>query len=411
MLFALLPFILPTGATNAAAQGPASFYISPTGSGSMSGNSPSNAAPAQRLVGLIGAAGPGGTVYLLADAGEYHVTRPFLITGGGGEGAPVLVAGVDRAGKPAPATFVSDRARKWTPAGPDGREVFRLAAGADHLVFQNLAFADVSSCFRVTHDVADIRIGQVTAQNVHYLLDDSATKGTATATIRQLVVRDAKVDGFAKGVARLQYDSSGILFENVEGDSREIDGSDFAIGIHLRDTVHDVVLRDVSIGNILDTTHRYWNGDGFATERRVHDVLFERTVAFNNSDAGYDLKSRSTRLVDARAEGNTRNFRFWANDTVAHNISGIDPRYHGGSNTAANVWIQAGASVTIEDSDFVQANPDQLEFDLKDDAHLAVRNVRTTVGEQSAVRLGSKAVLTGLLSRETGDVRTARRPR
>ena len=58
------------------------------------------------------------------------------------------------------------------------------------------------------------------------------------------------------------------LMEDVLGDSERQDGDNFAIGIALEDTVHDVVLRHVTMMNSHDSTNEYWNGDGFTTERR-----------------------------------------------------------------------------------------------------------------------------------------------
>jgi hypothetical protein len=53
----------------------------------------------------------------------------------------------------------------------------------------------------------------------------------------------------------------------------------------------------------------YWNGDGFTTELGTYNILFENTMASNNTDGGYDLKSTGTTLINA--EDNFRNFRVW----------------------------------------------------------------------------------------------------
>jgi hypothetical protein len=371
------------------------FYISPTGSGTLSGKSIKDAAPAAELPDLVADAEAGDTIYLLADAGDYVVRKSLRIKSGGEAGAPILIKGINSEGRAATARFVGNRAPNWRPGAPKGREVFRLGKGANHLAFENIGCANVNNCFRITEDVADIRIEGVTADNVHYLLDDLATKGARRASIHGLVLRDARVDGFAKGVARLQYDSSGILIEDVYADSRQIDGANFAIGIHLLGTVHDVVVRNVTIGNILDTTNRYWNGDGFATERGVYNVLFKNTSAFNNSDAGYDLKSRSTKLVGTLAEGNTRNYRFWADDTLAENLSGTNPEYHGGSNTVANVWIQSGASVVIRKPTFIHEDPEELLFDLRGTARLKLFGLETAQGASSPTSAGQQFHLRG----------------
>src|SRR3546814_10006675 len=75
-----------------------SLYISPAGSGEKSGSDINNAASIGSLNTMIGRAGPGGEVLLLADQGDYTVTGILGITRGGGEGQPVVVRGIDSAG-------------------------------------------------------------------------------------------------------------------------------------------------------------------------------------------------------------------------------------------------------------------------------------------------------------------------
>ena len=51
--------------------------------------------------------------------------------------------------------------------------------------------------------------------------------------------------------------------------------------------------------NARELCTRYWNGDGFAAEEGVYDLLLATPVASGNTDAGYDLKAASVRLIDA----------------------------------------------------------------------------------------------------------------
>src|SRR3546814_7637974 len=58
---------------------------------------------------MIGRAGPGGEVLLLADQGDYNVTGILGITRGGAEGQPVVVRGIDSAGNTMGAHFTGSR--------------------------------------------------------------------------------------------------------------------------------------------------------------------------------------------------------------------------------------------------------------------------------------------------------------
>ena len=160
-----------------------------------------------------------------------------------------------------------------------------------------------------------------------------ATPETAEAEMRRLL--DA---GIWWIVVMADADTT-VRLVDVAGDSRGQDGDNFAIGLHLVDSVHDVRLERVSMSNALDTLHPYWNGDGFATEREVQRVELVATRASGNSDAGYDLKSSSTMLEDAVASGNKRNYRLWGREMVVVGCSGLDPASQGGTGEPMQVQL------------------------------------------------------------------------
>jgi hypothetical protein len=84
---------------------------------------------------------------------------------------------------------------------------------------------------------------------------------------------------------------------------------------------------------------KYTNGDGIALEGGVSNVTIARVIAENNSDGGFDLKSRDTRLQDTVARNNSRNYRFWGTGT-ATTITSESAR-------SAHVWLGRGANWRI----------------------------------------------------------------
>lgn len=372
------------------------YYISPTGSGLNNGAGIKNAATLSQLDLLIDRARPGDRILLLADKGEYNISRSVNLSHGGSAAADIVIKGVSSSGADMNATFVSDRAGKYSPRAAAGEEVFRLLDGADHLTFENMAFEDVKTAFRLAGTIEDISLRHMTADNIDRFVYNLETD-RGGATVSGLVIQDVDVTGFAKAVVSLRYDTNNVLIENVSGDSRHIDGSNFATGIQLEGTVHTVVIKDTRMGNITDTVNDYRNGDGFATEENVYDVAFINTLAYNNTDAGYDLKSSDTTLINAVAQGNTRNFRLWADDTVLENVKGIDPVYHGGDSTnPSNVWLAANAKVTIKDSEFTDSSGNAFLFDLKNNrASLAISNVITDQLDPGDIARSATAKLTG----------------
>src|SRR5437899_8626847 len=76
-------------------------YIMPVPAGSRNGDGWANAAPILQLSAMIAAAGPGGTVFVRADAGSYSVGAIRVgINSGGQPGLPVTIVGVDQALNP-----------------------------------------------------------------------------------------------------------------------------------------------------------------------------------------------------------------------------------------------------------------------------------------------------------------------
>ncbi len=323
-----------------------SLYISPAGSGDKSGSDINNAASIGSLNTLIGKAGPGGEVLLLADQGDYNVTGILGITRGGAEGQPVVVRGIDSGGNSMAAQFTGSRPADWQAGDASGNELFKLGAGADNLEFRDLRIDNVGTAFRVTADLANLHIEDVDANNVRRFFEDYSSAPSGTATITGLTIRDVDVQGFSRVAIRLQYDTNNVVIDNVTADMAGQTGDDLPAGVHLDGTVHNVTLNQVVMKNVQSTAGAYFNGDGFATERGVYNVRFIDTVARGNSDGGYDLKSSGTLVVRALSEENGRNYRLWGDATLIDSV-GLNPVLRGGISEQNQLWLDDAANVTV----------------------------------------------------------------
>lgn len=330
----------------------ATTYISPTGSGDKSGSSWANAAPITSLDAMVKKAGTGGTVLLAADKGDYVVKSPISITGSG-----VTISGANADGSVGEAHFVGTRAANWTAGAATGNELFRINKGADNLVFQNMQIDNTGTAFRVGGDVKNLTVQHIDADNVQRFFEDYVSGSNKTATISGLTIRDVDVAGFSKNAIRLQYDTNNVLIEDVRADSERQDGDNFAMGVHLEDTVHDVTFRRVTMENATQTAGSgdYWNGDGFASERGTYNLTFEDTVARGNTDGGYDIKSDHVTFIRALAEDNARNFRVWGKDVKIIDSTGLDPHIRGGIGLQTQLWTKEGAEVTVINSTFADS--------------------------------------------------------
>jgi len=357
------------------------LFISPTGSGSGDGSSAANAATLNDLPRLIAAAGPGGQVLLLADQGAYAApTEPLAIVAGGTAAAGVTIRGIDSAGNAMAAVIEGTRAVPFDPANPSGEEVFRLLDGADNLKFRDIAFENVGIGFRVGADVSNLTIEHVDATNVARFFDDIASGSNATATITGLTIRDVAVDGYSKGAIRVQYDSSNVLIEDVRGDSQFQDGDNFAIGVHIAGTAHDVTIDHVAMRDALDTVNAYRNGDGFATERGTYDITLRDVIATGNSDGGLDLKSDNIIVDGAIVSGDGRNIRLWGTGAQLSNIVSLDAGAPLAGGNREHVWLAEGASATIDGALFSDPGSPTIFNLAEKNGKLIVQDVGFTYG-------------------------------
>ena len=374
------------------------IHITPNGDGRRDGSDWNNAAILAQLTTLLAHAEPNARVEIKADLGAYDVARPIAIRNGGSPGRPVVVTGVDGAGRPAPARIVGTRSSPYSPKAAPGSDVFRLLGGANHLRFENLAFVNQGNgCFSIGADIRDIAINNVTAHNVRRFIENFAARGAKSASVDGLVVTQTQVRGYSKGAIRLQYDSRNILLEDVIGDSEHQDGDDFAEGVALLGSVHDVVMRRVTMRNSRDTLHEYWNGDGFATEADTYRIRFEDTVGAGNTDAGYDIKSNDVQLVRAVAKDNKHNFKFWGRAIVLSDCIGRSPHRRGGTGVQDQMEIAQGADVAVTNCRFVDTDPSTTIFHVATGARLRVRNTTVSKNKDASMSMVAEG---GLLTIE-----------
>src|SRR5690349_758573 len=262
------------------------YYISPTGAGSHSGSSMADAATINDLPRLISAASGSDEIQLLADQGDYNVTKEIAIAAGGDAGAPITIRGVSSTGEPMKATFVGTRAADWTPGAWEGPELFRLLSGADHLKFSDLTTKDFGNgVFRVGADLQDLSIANVDATNVSRFIENHVSGAATSASVNGLLVSDVTVSDYSQDAIRLKYDGSNITLQNVVGDSMGQKADLYMHGVSLEGTVHDVLLDRVTMKNNYGqgSSSDYWNGDGFVTEGGTYNLIFQDTSSSGNT--------------------------------------------------------------------------------------------------------------------------------
>jgi len=380
--------------------GPADVFVAPAAQGTGDGRTAANAAGIERLNEFLRVLEPGSVIELLADKGAYDLSQPITLNAGGAEDAPITIRGPVEGSS---AELRGNRAYPYDPGGETGRALFRLVEGADHLIFANLHCTRAGNgCFHVAGPITDLTITATTADNVRRFFENQAGTGQTDATIVGLEISHVKISGFSKGAIRLAHDTHDGRITDVVGDSGQQDGDNFAVGVHLLDTVHDVVIERVTMDNARDTLHEYWNGDGFAAERGVSNLQFIGTSASGNTDAGYDLKASNVRMVDVAAHDNKRNYRLWGQEVILENCRGTDPHRRGGTGTQAQVQIGENALVELVDCTFTDQDTATIVFDVDGQAQLIVRSGRvdrSSGGQLSSVDPAASIDLLGITER------------
>ena len=349
-------------------------HVVPDGTGD--GSLPDRGAALADLPALVAQVGPGGQVVVHGDRGAYDLDEPIVVDAGGAPGEPVVIRGVP--GRPRP-RLVGDRVDPYEPGGDSGKEVFRLVAGADHLRFVGLHFANVGDgAVRVGAPLADLGIHDVTARNVRRFLESNPSDPATDATLTGLRMSRVLVEGFSKGVVRLVGDTSDVVISDVWGDSQRQDKDRFAMGVAIQGTTHGVTLERVTMRNAQDTRpdDKYWNGDGFTAEEATYDLRFVDTVATGNTDAGYDVKANDVEFVRAMAGDNKRNYRLHGSGVVIRDSVGLGTNDRGGSGGPMQIHARDSTQVQVTGSRFEVGSPAEVVFFAEPGGDIAVADSR-----------------------------------
>jgi hypothetical protein len=313
-------------------------WIAPVGRGTANGSSYANAAPLSSLAAMIAAGGPG-YYNILADEGSYTISGAspaVTIANAGGATAqkPVVIRGITAAGAAAKATMQGTRTAWTLPADPEtvtdtrawtdgGAEVFRLSASAaSYITFRDLHFKDIgghtsagavssggsTTIYVSAGPVAGIRIVDCTALNVRRLFD------TATAvSVPGLSIESTTVTGFSKNCVRVRGDTDGITLADCVFDSGRQDGDNFAQGLQVEETAHNIVVSRCTFKGCHDTVNAYANGDGISAEATTYNLAVYDSTFEGNTDGGVDIKCATGSVWFERCTftGNKRNIRVW----------------------------------------------------------------------------------------------------
>jgi hypothetical protein len=181
--------------------------------------------------------------------------------------------------------------------------------------------------------VSDARIGPVQITGAYRAIE----------TARDADVKNLTVDGLRGSVLRecFRIRGTAIVVRNTictqYGGARTRLG-DLPEGLHV-ESGSDILVENSRFDGFqyVKEPLKYWNGDGIAAERPVQGLVIRNVTANNNTDAGFDIKP-PVRMDEVSAEGNCRNYRFWADAQVGTLTVGATV-HRGGTSPCAGIWI------------------------------------------------------------------------
>jgi hypothetical protein len=342
----MLASALFTLALTASAQSADHHFLS-EGAGSQDGSNWHNAAAPTALRTLLAESVQPGDRILLG-SGIYHLPRNrgsntvVPVPRGGTAGAPVTVLGVDTgAGRPTiEGRWRETNARYHAHCGA----WVAWAHGVSHVTIEGIRIVGFMHGVRASGGNSRVILRSIDIERCRegFTLQAMADSTIVDCTITRYTKRGVR---FESGCQRLTLTR---VRTDATGGNEAWPAENFPFGFSIEGdpTNRNIRYVECAARNNLHRrkTDEYWNGDGFTAEKGVSGVTYERCLAVDNMDGGWDDKSTAPTLVDCIAIGNKRAIRIWnAEGDAKHparlvNCVGAYSVKRGGTGSTAGLW-------------------------------------------------------------------------
>ncbi len=349
-------------------------YVLPQGAGTKTGSSWENALDASSggLQKGWDAIAPGETCFV---GGGQYAGVTLSVSSGGTAGRYKKLVGVNRGGlRP---RFVGTWTKEQPSKGPD---CISVRQGVSYWSLENLDLrsyrnAVVSSGGR--HVGVRVLNIDVTGARAGMELTGGGLATEPGIGTHDVLIQDCDFVGFTKRGIRFQGGNYNVRVVNCLADAggKAWAVEPFQMGFAVQGSQtsdkkataaspdHDITfIRCTAKNSYNDAGDKYWNADGFVAESTPYNIQYLGCRAFDNTDGGWDDKSRNPVLKDCVALRNKRNFRFWTRTGTATltNCIGAYAIMPGGTGSAAGLWTHG--NVRAENCTF-HNNPISLDLD------------------------------------------------
>ena len=244
-----------------------------------------------------------------------------------------------------------------------GVTLFTIATGA---TWWTIADLEVRNCMIVVEtqapgQVAHGRLSNLALEEVRdgFVIDGGATATKPESGSHDIAFSDCSVVHYTKRGFRFRDGCWDITLDRCLADAggKEWATEAFHMGYAIAGgeagsgvSDHDFTFTScIARNNYWDAGEdKYWQGDGFCTERNVYNLTFIGCGAFDNGDGGWDSKAANPLLIGCVALRNKKNFRFWSDDpgVLLVRCVGAYALKRGGNSEATGIWIGGKARAT-----------------------------------------------------------------
>ena len=336
----------------------ADYHFTPTGAGDQSGVSFQHALPATKLQTTISENGSPGDRFLLG-SGIYsrlpHSNNTLLVlTRGGTAENPVTLQGIDTGdGLP----LIQGR---WKESNvkyhAHSSTAISLRDGASHLIVRDLRIHNCMHGLKTSGKISGVQIINLTVKNCR--------EGFVLNQISRSTFSGCRISHYTKRGFRFETGCHHLSISDSHADATAgdqdwpIEVFPFGFAIEGDKSNHDIEFIRCTARNNLHRGAKgeYWNGDGFVVESETRAIRYNGCAAYDNTDGGWDDKSRSPVFENCVAARNKRGFRIWNLDGNAStparltNCLGVFNTSRGGTGSSAGLWTRG--SVVLKNCTF-----------------------------------------------------------
>lgn len=301
LLLAVLCMVVVTSAVGVRAGSAKSVFVSPSGSGDLSGNSTQNSLPVSKVNSAIRkASGPLSIVY---GSGSYRMRESIKILGDGPVSAPITITAAEGArfqGSSIP-MFVLRRG-----------EV--SIAGFNAMGFKTfIDIADGSS-------VGGVKLSRLDLSD----MDVGISVVNKAGISRNWVIDNVRISKYRAAGIRVSGSAvSGISISNAIIDGAGVSPAKahcYRGGIQIYNKANNISISSSRISNTFSYCGKYHQGDGIEADDEdgaPYDIRLSNLVLSNNRDGNLDLKAKNVSMANIRSQKGPETrfaFRLWHYD-------------------------------------------------------------------------------------------------